>query len=108
MCDVILLYVTCADHNEAERIGRTLVIERLAACVNIFDGMHSIYRWEGAVEDARESVLLCKSRASLGETITARISELHSYTTPCVLIVPIQGGSPDYLAWLVQETQNTP
>jgi periplasmic divalent cation tolerance protein len=101
---MVLLYVTCADHAEAEKIGRALIEERLAACVNIFDNMHSIYRWQEAIEESRESVLLCKTRASLEEICTRRICELHSYTTPCVLAFPAKGGNPGYLDWIQQET----
>jgi periplasmic divalent cation tolerance protein len=96
----MLAYVTCRDEAEAERIGRLLVEERLAACVNLIPGMRSLYRWQGVIEEAREVVLLAKTTAPRAEALTARVKALHGYSCPCVLLLEIAGGSPDYLAWL--------
>ena len=108
MENTILLYVTCADHAEAEKIGRTLVEEHIVACVNIFDNMQSICSWQGSIEESRESVLLCKTRALLEEDSVRRILELHSYTTPCVLVFQATGGNAEYLEWIERETQAYP
>jgi periplasmic divalent cation tolerance protein len=97
----ILLYVTAADRKEALRVGRALVEEGLAACVNVLDGMTSVYRWKDAVEQADEAVLLVKTLAARFDAVAARIKQLHSYETPCVLEIPLGRGDPDYAAWLI-------
>jgi periplasmic divalent cation tolerance protein len=98
--ELVFVYITAGSRDEAMRIGRTLVEERLAACVNILGGMTSIYRWQGAVETAEETVLVAKTRAGLFDRLTARVKELHSYDVPCVVELPIGRGNPDYLDWL--------
>jgi len=102
--DLVFAYVTASSPDEARRIGRALVEERLAACVNILPGMISIYRWQGAVETAEETVLIAKTRADLFETLSARVKELHSYEVPCVVELRLGRGNPDYLGWLEAET----
>lgn len=100
------VYMTAGSQEEARRIGRTLVEERLAACVNILAGMNSMYWWEGAVQDDEETVLIAKTRTELLERLTERVRSLHSYQCPCVVALPIEGGNPAYLQWLGEETQN--
>ncbi|HKI99218.1 MAG TPA: divalent-cation tolerance protein CutA [bacterium] len=100
------VYMTAGSPEEARRIGRTLVEERLAACVNILPGMHSLYWWEGAVQEEQETVLIAKTRAELLERLTERVQALHSYTCPCVVALPIEGGNPAYLQWLADETES--
>lgn len=102
--DLVFAYVTTSSPEEAKRIGRALVEERLAACVNILPGMISIYRWQGAVETAEETVLIAKTRADLFEALTARVKELHGYDVPCVVELRVGRGNPDYLGWLEAET----
>ena len=102
--DLVFAYITAGSPDEAARIGRALVEERLAACVNILPGMTSIYRWEGAVETAAEAVLIAKTRADLFERLTARVRELHSYAVPCVVELRVGRGNPDYLDWLQRES----
>ena len=104
---VIFAYVTTSDREEALRIGRKLVEERLAACVNVLDGMHSVYQWQGRVEESKECVLLVKSRAVLVDAVIQRIKQLHSYSCPCVAILPVSGGNPEYLDWIREETGDT-
>jgi periplasmic divalent cation tolerance protein len=99
----ILVLVTAASADEAARLARALVEERLAACVNIVPGLRSIYRWQGRVEDAPEVLLLVKSVRPRLEALTARVRALHSYSVPEVIAVPIVGGSDAYLAWLEAE-----
>ena len=103
--DLIFVYITAGSPEEARSIGRTLVEERLAACVNLFDGMTSIYRWQGAVETAQETVLIAKTRADLFDRLSARVKELHSYSVPCIVELGIGRGNPDYLDWLRGETR---
>lgn len=106
--DLVFVYMTAGSRAEAERIGRALVEERLAACVNILPGMTSIYRWKGAVESAAELVVIAKTRSALVDPLTRRVKELHSYEVPCVVEIPVGGGNPDYLRWLAAETEVPP
>ena len=103
--DVYLVYVTVADVDEAERIARTAVTERLAACANVMDGIHSFYRWEGEVCDGKEAVLILKTTAERRCALQKRIKQLHSYTCPCIVFLPITDGNPDFLKWIADETQ---
>jgi periplasmic divalent cation tolerance protein len=98
------VYMTAATPEEARRIGRALVEERLAACVNIIPGMTSFYRWQGNIDEGRETVLIAKTRQALVERLTARVKALHSYAVPCVVALPILGGNPDFLQWIGEET----
>lgn len=104
MTQYVLGYVTAASLKEAKKIGKALVTEKLAACVNIIKGMESIYQWEGKIESGHEIVLILKSRAPLKPRITKRIKELHSYTCPCIVFLPINSGNPQFLKWIHQET----
>jgi periplasmic divalent cation tolerance protein len=99
------VYVTTANREEARAIGQVLVEERLVACVNIIDGMSSIYRWQGEVQEDSETVLIAKTGAARMPRLVARIKALHSYEVPCVVAVPITEGNPDYLAWVQDETR---
>lgn len=102
--ELVWCYVTCASVEEAEHIGRTVVEERLAACANILPGATSIYRWQGRIETASETVLVLKTRGGLVDALAERVKALHSYTVPCVVALPITAGNPDYRAWLLAET----
>ncbi|MBY0371777.1 divalent-cation tolerance protein CutA [bacterium] len=93
-------YLTTKDRNEAEKIGRTLVEKRLAACANILPAMHSIYRWKEEVETADECVLLIKTTQKQEETIQTVVKALHSYECPCLVFLPLEGGSPAFLEWI--------
>jgi periplasmic divalent cation tolerance protein len=85
---------------EAQVIGRALVENRSAACVNIVPGLRSLFRWQGAIEDQEETLMLVKSRAERLPFIVETVKELHSYSVPEVIALPIIGGSSDYLAWI--------
>lgn len=104
MSDTRLIYMTAGSVDEARRIGSALVEERLAACVNLVDGVRSLYQWQGAVAEGREVVLIAKTRADLVDRLTARITGLHSYDCPCVVAVPIDAGHSPFLAWISQQT----
>ena len=101
----VFVYTTYPSIVEAERAGRALVERRLAACVNILPGMISHYWWQGAIERAEEVVMIIKTRAGLAEPVRAAVKEMHSYTTPAVLVIPIETVDPDYHAWIVSETR---
>ena len=102
---VVFVYTTHPSVVEAERIGRELVERRLCACVNILPGMVSLYRWRGAVERGEEAVMIIKTRAALAEPVRAAVRQLHSYTTPAILALPIESVDPDYREWLLAETE---
>ena len=102
----VFAYVTTRDRDEAQRIGRAQVESRLAACVNILDGMQSIYRWEGKLEEAAESVLLVKTDASRTQAVVETIKAMHSYACPCVAVWPLTGGNPEYLEWIRKESSD--
>ena len=101
----VFVYTTYPSLVEAERAGRALLEQRLAACVNILPGMISHYWWQGAIERGEEVVMIIKTRASLAEGVRAAVKAMHSYTTPAILVLPVEGGEPAYLAWLMQETE---
>lgn len=98
------VYMTAGDMAEARRIGRALVGERLAACVNIIDGMQSIYRWQGEVQEGAEVVLIAKTVAAKLGRLTARVKALHSYENCCVLAFTVAAGNQPFLDWIAAET----
>ena len=100
---VVSVYVIFANPEEAERIGRVVVEERLAACINVLGPCRSIYRWQGAVEDAAEVQVIAKTPTARAEALAARLREIHPYEVP--EIVTLEGrASAAYGAWLVAET----
>ena len=101
----VFVYTTYPSLVEAERIGKAVLERRLAACVNILPGMISHYWWEGVIERGEEVVMIIKTRASLADEVRAAVKEMHSYTTPAILVLPIEGGEPGYLDWLMTETE---
>lgn len=104
----LFVYTTYPSVVEAEQAGRALVERRLAACVNILPGMVSLYWWQGAIERGEEAVMIIKTRASLAEAVHAAVKDTHSYTTPAILVIPLESVDPDYHAWIVRETEGTP
>jgi periplasmic divalent cation tolerance protein len=103
MSDARFVYITAANRADALKIGRACVEARLAACANVFDGVSSVYWWQGKLTEDSEAILVMKSRAPLIDALVARIKDLHSYTVPCVVALPIVAGNPQYLAWIAQE-----
>lgn len=99
-----LAYMTAGTVEEAKSVGRALVEERLAACVNVIPGMVSVYRWEGALEEAEEAVLIAKTRAEKFDALARRVAEIHPYDTPCAIRLDIAGGLPPFLQWISDET----
>jgi periplasmic divalent cation tolerance protein len=96
-----LVMTTCDSSEEAARLGRTLVEERLAACATLIPGVRSIYRWQGALEDATEVLLLLKTSAELVGALEERLHALHRYETPEFLVLGVEEGSHRYVAWLL-------
>jgi periplasmic divalent cation tolerance protein len=104
--DLRVVLVTAPDVPVAEGLARSLVEERLAACVNLVPGIRSFYRWEGAVQDDSEILLIVKTRADRLEALASRVRELHPYELPEVLGLPVAGGGPDYLEWIRTESSS--
>jgi len=103
--DARVVFVTTPDVVVAERIGRTVVDENLAACANILPGIRSIYRWEGAIEDTAEVLLLVKTTAARVEALRARVIELHPYEVPEFLAVDVSSAHAPYLDWMRENTE---
>lgn len=96
---ILVAYVTCSGAEEARRIGRALVEERLAACVN-FRPHTAIYRWQGVVEEAEEYALLAKTTRARFSALRDRVVALHSYDLPCVVAWPLADGLAEYVDWV--------
>lgn len=103
MSSYIEVVTTCERQEDAQRIARRLVDERLAACVQILGPITSVYRWKGAVETAVEWQCRAKSRADLYERLESAIRQLHSYDVPEILALPVLHGGADYLRWLDEQ-----
>jgi periplasmic divalent cation tolerance protein len=95
-----IVLTTTANPEEAARLGRALVEERLAACATLIPAVQSIYRWQGEVESAAETLLLLKTGPEQLASLEARLRELHSYQTPEFLVLEVEAASQPYLDWL--------
>lgn len=100
MTEMLMVFTTFASEDDAARVARALVAERLIACANLVPGARSIYRWKDAVEDQREVVAILKTRKQDWAALQSRLHELHPYETPECVAVRIAAGAPRYLAWL--------
>jgi periplasmic divalent cation tolerance protein len=101
---IVTVYATFGTAEEAERIARLVVEERLAACANILGACRSIYRWQGAIEEGEEVAALFKTGADTAGRLIARIGELHSYDVPAAMVWPIVDVLPAYRDWVREET----
>ena len=99
-----LVMVTAPSGEAARTLGRSLVEARLAASVNISDGITSFYWWEGAVEEGAEALLFAKTRAELVDRVIDFVKARHPYDCPAIVAMPIVAGNPDYLAWIETDT----
>ena len=99
------LYSTFPDGESALSAARVLIDTRLAACVNVYPPMTSVYVWEGKREETREVSAFIKIRRDRFDDVVAALRPLHPYTTPCFLMLPIEAGNPDYLAWAREQTK---
>ena len=102
---VVVVLVTAPNRRVGEALGRALVEERLAACVNLVPGLTSLYRWEGKLHRDREVLLLIKTRRSRCQRLMTRVVSLHPYTTAEILALPVIAGSGRYLAWVADSTR---
>ncbi|KAB2917500.1 MAG: divalent-cation tolerance protein CutA [Hyphomicrobiaceae bacterium] len=100
----VLIYSTFPSAAEAERIGGALVERGLAACVNILPQMTAIYVWEGKLQREAEVAMIIKTRAALADEVLAEARRLHPYTNPALLVLPVTGGSADFMRWIAQQT----
>jgi len=103
MTDKIVVLNTCASAEEAERLARSLVDQRLAACVTVITPVRSFYRWQGAVADAAEWLLVIKTSRPLFARLRAALESTHSYEVPEILALPVIEGSTNYLSWIDSE-----
>lgn len=100
-----LLYVTAPSREKAEAIAETVVQEQLAACANVLDGVTSFFHWEGRLCRENEAVLILKTTAEKTKALTARLKQIHPYECPCIVVLPIEGGHPDFLNWISRAVQ---
>ncbi|MEW6408529.1 MAG: divalent-cation tolerance protein CutA [Nitrospirota bacterium] len=102
--DAIVIFITTSNKEEAGKIANILIEERLAACVNIVERVRSIYRWKGEICDEAESLMVIKTKRGLFDKLSMRVKEVHSYTVPEIIALPIIEGSEEYMNWLITET----
>ena len=100
MTEMLMVFTTFANADDAARVVRTLVEERLIACGNVLSGARSLYRWEGEVVDRPEVMVLMKTRKQDWTALMSRLHELHPYQTPECIAIRIAAGAPAYMAWL--------
>ena len=101
----LFVYMTAPDVDTAQRLARMMVERRLAACVNLVSGMHSVYWWEGAVEQAEEVVLIAKTEDDRYDALEQAVIEAHPYECPCIVAMPITRAAPAYNAWITASTR---
>lgn len=107
-CAAVLVYTTFPDLDAAERVGRVLVEQRHAGCINILPAMVSVYVWQGQLERAQEVVLIAKTTRDAAEACMAAILAHHPYDKPAVLAVPVAAGAAAYLDWIAAGTGKPP
>ena len=100
MREYLLIFITAPAGDPAKHIAETLVSEKLAACVNVVQGVSSTYSWKGNIEHETEDLLLVKTRAELLETLTQKVIEIHPYDVPEVIAVSLEAGATPYLQWI--------
>lgn len=105
MSEFVFVYSTFPDEASARRVAEALVTQKLAACVNIYPPMTSIYEWQGKLETGPEVAAFIKTRTSLIDDVIKTARPLHPYTMPCFLTLPIESGNDDYLAWARDQTR---
>ena len=100
MSEFIVVLVICGKKEEAEKIAESLVLERLAACVNILPAVNSVYFWEGKLCNEQELLLIIKTTTILYTRLEKRVKDLHSYEVPEIISIPLEQGSAKYLKWI--------
>lgn len=102
---VRLIYMTAGSKDEAKNIGKVLIESKLAACVNIVDGMNSIYMWEGELQEDQEVILIAKTEAKHVRELVEKVKSVHSYECPCILSIPVEGGNQAFIEWILNEVK---
>ena len=105
--DEIIVLITTGSQDEARSIARLLVEKELVACVNVFPGVRSIFRWEGQVVEEQECLLVAKTVSGAFNRVAAEVKSIHSYSLPEVIALPIQQGLPEYLSWVGEAVKVT-
>jgi periplasmic divalent cation tolerance protein len=105
MANLILIYVTCVSKKEAKLIARNLIEDKLIACANIVDNIESIYSYNGEVYNDNETLLLLKTKHNLFEKVKSTILRLHSYDTPCIIMLDIKNANFDFADWIALSVQ---
>ena len=103
--DEIVAFITASNEEEAAKIAKELVEARLAGCVNIVKDIRSIYSWQGKIEDDKEVLMIVKTQKAIFDHLMKKVKELHSYSVPEIIALPIVEGSEDYLKWLKEATK---
>src|SRR5438105_1721487 len=103
MTEFIVVFLTAGSSTEGERLARAVVEERLAACVNRIPHIQSLYRWEGKIERTEEELLIIKTRKELFSALEKKVRELHSYSVPEIIALPLVEGNEAYLRWLEEQ-----
>ncbi|MCS7279508.1 MAG: divalent-cation tolerance protein CutA [Thermodesulfobacteriaceae bacterium] len=102
---VVFIYVTFPSEEEAKKIGKILLEERLCACINLYSQVKSFYWWEGKIEEATESILIVKTRKALAKKVEETILKYHSYTVPCIMVFSAEEGFKPFIEWIYRETK---
>jgi periplasmic divalent cation tolerance protein len=103
----VVIFITCANRNEADKIANELVAQKLVACVNIVDKVNSIFWWQDKVDSANEVLLIAKSKKSLMEKIIRQVKSQHSYQVPEVIALPIISGNKEYINWINESVRRS-
>jgi len=103
--EVNFIYMTAGNRDEARKIGKALVVSRLAACVNILDNINSFFMWEGKVQDETEVVMIAKTTPARVPQLVEKVKSLHSYDCPCIVSLPVSDGNRDFLDWIAEEVK---
>lgn len=103
--EFVVVFMTVSGMEEAEKIARKIVEEKLAGCVNILNEIRSVYSWKGEIVDDQEVMIMAKTRGDLFDSLETRVRELHSYDVPEIIAVPVLRGSEGYLDWLNAATK---
>lgn len=102
----VIVYMTASDMDEARKVAEALISERLVACVNIWPAIESHFFWDDAVQHETEVAMIAKTKAILLPEVVEKVKQVHSYEVPCVVSLPLSGGNPDFLEWIVTETKD--
>jgi periplasmic divalent cation tolerance protein len=103
--EINMIYITAGSKDEARMIGKTLVSNRLAACVNIIENMNSIYMWDGNLQNDKETILIAKTTKARVPDLIEKVNALHSYDCPCIVSLPVADGNSAFLKWVSDEVQ---